>query len=80
MCDFVVIYESVGFRSYLGLTLQNVRNIQCKCEIAISIPTVVKGRELQNSLGEGAHKTLIKVKFENEYLTELSILYRDSTE
>ena len=49
-------------------------------EITISIPTVVKGRELQNSLGEGAHKTLAKVKFENEYLTELSILYKESSE
>ena len=49
-------------------------------EITTSIPTVVRGRKLQNSLGEGAHKTLIKVKFENEYLTELSILYRDITE
>ena len=49
-------------------------------EITTSIPMVVRGRELQNSIGEGAYKTLIKVKLENEYLTELSILYRDSTE
>ena len=49
-------------------------------EISISIPTVVRGRELQNSLGEGAHKTLIKVIFENEYLSELSILYRENSE
>ena len=49
-------------------------------EISVSIPTVVRGRELQNSLGEGAHKTLIKVKFENEYLSELSILYRENSE
>lgn len=49
-------------------------------EISVSIPTVVRGRELQNSIGERTYKTLIKVKLENEYLTELSILYRDSTE
>ena len=48
-------------------------------EITTSIPMVVRGRELQNSIGEGAYKTLIKVKLESEYLAELSILCRDIT-
>lgn len=48
--------------------------------IAVSIPTVVRGRELQNSLGEGTIRTLIKVKFQNEYIAEISMLYRESSE
>jgi CheY-specific phosphatase CheX len=47
-------------------------------DITISIPTVVKGRGLKNSLGEGAQKTEVKVKYENEYITELSMLYRNN--
>ena len=46
--------------------------------MAVSIPTVVTGQKLQNSLGEGATKTLVKVKLENEYIAELSILYREA--
>lgn len=49
-------------------------------DILVSIPTVVSGRGLQNSLGEGATRALVKVKFENEYIAELSMLYRESSE
>ncbi|MHC4535334.1 MAG: chemotaxis protein CheX [Planctomycetota bacterium] len=48
--------------------------------IEVSIPTVTSGQELQNSLGEGALKALVKVKFDNEYIAELSMLYRESSE
>jgi chemotaxis protein CheX len=47
--------------------------------IAVSIPTVVTGRKLQNSLGEGTIKTCVKVKLENEYIAELSMLYREAS-
>lgn len=48
--------------------------------LEVSIPMVTSGRGLQNSLGEGAIKALVKVKFENEYIAEMSMLYRESTE
>jgi chemotaxis protein CheX len=48
--------------------------------IEVSIPMVTSGQELQNSLGEGAIKALVKVKFDNEYIAELSMLYRESSE
>lgn len=44
--------------------------------IDVSIPLVVSGRELGNSLGDGAKKVLVKVNIENEYIAELSLLYR----
>ncbi|MCP4263236.1 MAG: chemotaxis protein CheX [Planctomycetes bacterium] len=46
--------------------------------MAVSIPTVVTGQKLQNSLGEGTTRTLVKVKLENEYIAELSMLYREA--
>ncbi len=48
--------------------------------LEVSIPMVVSGRGLQNSLGEGAITALVKVKFEHEYVAELSMLYRESSE
>ena len=53
--------------------LQNTIN-----NLAVSIPTVVTGQKLQNSLGEGATRTLVKVKLENKYIAELSMLYREA--
>ena len=48
-------------------------------KIEVSIPTVVTGRKLQNSLGEGTTKTLVGAKLENEYIAELSMLYRETS-
>ena len=55
--------------------LQNSTN-----NIAVSIPTVVTGLKLQSSLGEGTNKTLVKVRLENEYIAELSILYKEASQ
>jgi chemotaxis protein CheX len=49
-------------------------------DLQVSIPTVVMGRKLQNSLGEGANRVMVKVSAENEYLVEFSFLYRESSE
>ena len=61
----------------MGSVKSRIQNVASN--ISVSIPTVVSGRDLQNSLGEGAIRTLIKVKFENEYIAELSMLYRESS-
>ncbi len=45
-------------------------------EVQVSIPTVVSGRGLQNTLGEGACKVLVKTMFQDEYIAELWLLYR----
>ncbi len=44
--------------------------------IEVSIPCVVQGRELRNSLGEDATQVRIRVSIEEEYLADLSLLYR----
>lgn len=47
--------------------------------IELSIPLVVNGRQLKNTLGEGAQEVFEKVIIEDEYPTELSLLYRETT-
>ncbi len=56
------------------------RILDAVSNIEVSIPLVTSGQGLQNSLGEGAIKALVKVKFDNEYIAELSMLYRESSE
>jgi CheY-specific phosphatase CheX len=48
--------------------------------IDVSIPTVTRGIELHNSLGDGANTVSKKVDIANEYIAELSLSYRDSSE
>ena len=45
--------------------------------IEVSIPSVVEGRELRSSLGEGSSQVRIRVSIEEEHVAELSLLYRE---
>ncbi len=42
----------------------------------VSIPTVVKGRSLDASMGEDASRTVINVNIADEHAAEFSLLYR----
>ncbi len=44
----------------------------------VSIPSVVRGRELRNSLGERASKISVTVNLEEEHSVQFSLLYRES--
>ncbi|MCP4613038.1 MAG: chemotaxis protein CheX [Planctomycetes bacterium] len=46
----------------------------------VSIPVVTSGQGLENSLGEGAIKSSVKVKLDNNYIAEMSMLYREGSE
>ena len=46
--------------------------------IEVSIPCVVQGRELRNSLGERAARIQVLIRIEEEYLAELSLLHREA--
>ena len=48
--------------------------------LEVSIPSVVSGRKLENSLGDKASKILNKVNIEDEYIAELSLLYREGSQ
>jgi len=47
--------------------------------LEISIPSVVNGRKLKSNLGDGARHVAVKVRIEDEYTAELSLLYREKT-
>jgi len=47
-------------------------------DIQVSIPSVVKGRELCNSLGENARRLSVKVSIEEAHVMELSLLLREA--
>jgi chemotaxis protein CheX len=46
--------------------------------LQVSIPVVVTGRNLQNSLGEGTQRASVFVTTENNDVIELTLLYRES--
>lgn len=44
----------------------------------ISIPSVVRGREVKNNLGDSAKNISVNINIEGQYSAELSMLYRRS--
>lgn len=47
-------------------------------DLQVSIPSVVSGKELKNNLGDAAKKLVTKINIEDEYVSELSLLYREN--
>lgn len=47
--------------------------------VEVSIPSVVQGRELRNSLGEGAGQAKVRVNIEEQHRAEFSLLYREGS-
>lgn len=45
----------------------------------VSIPTVVRGQKIENSLGDGASEVSVKVNIEDEYAAEFLLLYREGS-
>lgn len=43
----------------------------------VSIPSVVQGRELRNSMGERAQRVVVRVNIEEQYGAEMSLMYRE---
>ena len=49
-------------------------------EVQVSIPTVICGREIENSLGEPSTKVKISVSIDDKYITELTLLYKENAD
>lgn len=70
--------------------LREVTNIVMGCfkadladttgDLDVSTPLVVKGQELKNDLGSKATRVLVPVNIGDEYVAELSLLYKESSE
>ena len=76
----VEISDAIGEVTNMVMGGIKSRILEAVGKVEISIPMVTRGQGLQNSLGEGAIKTLVRVKFDNECVAELSMLYRESSE
>ena len=45
-------------------------------DIEVSIPSVITGREIHNTVGEGAERTRVTVCIDEEYCSDFTLLYR----
>ena len=72
ICDAIGEVANMVMGSVKTRLLEQVEDIQ------VSIPSVVKGHELINSMGDGANRISIKVSIEDEHIAELSLLCREN--
>jgi chemotaxis protein CheX len=73
------IHDAIGEVTNMIMGSVKKRIRECFGEVQVSIPTVIRGREIRNSLGEPATKVQVKLSIDDKYLTELTLLYKDST-
>jgi len=45
--------------------------------LEVSIPSVVRGHELRNTLGDGSEKVSVRVNIDDNYIAELLLMYRE---
>ena len=70
--------DAVGEITNMVMGSVKARLIETCGNFEVSIPSVTSGRALKNSVGEGSKKISVKVNIEDEYIAELSLLYRES--
>jgi chemotaxis protein CheX len=70
------VCDAIGEVSNMVMGSVKSRLIDSVGDLQVSIPTVVTGRDIENSLGQRATtKVLAKANIEDEYLAEISIMY-----
>ena len=74
VCDAIGEVANMVMGSVKERLADSVGNLE------VSIPLVVRGRQLVNNLGEGAGKILIEANVQDEYAVELSLLYREQSD
>jgi chemotaxis protein CheX len=72
------VYDAIGevANMVMGAIKSRVQNDIGNMEV--SIPSVVQGREMKNSLGDQAHEIVVGVSIEEEFNAKFSLLYRVS--
>ena len=71
-CDAIGEIANMVMGSVKSRLLEKVGNLE------VSIPSVVSGSKPRNNLGDGTEKISVKVNIGDEYVAELSLLYRES--
>ena len=73
-CDSVREVTNMVMGCFKSRVADTVGNLE------VSTPSVVSGRELKSNSAEGASNILVKVNIGDEYIAELSLLYKESSE
>ena len=72
------ISDAIGEVANMVMGSLKARLLKQIGNLEVSIPSVVSGRKLQNSLGDGASKILVQINIEDTHVAELSLLYRET--
>jgi chemotaxis protein CheX len=70
------LVDAIGEVTNMVMGSVKTRLLENTPNIELSIPSVVFGRELKTSLGEGSIKTLVKVRIGDQFNAELYLLHR----
>ena len=74
------VCDAIGEIANMVMGSVKTRLLELVEDIQVSIPSVIKGRELIGSMGDGISSIKIRVSIEDEHIAELSLLCRDNTE
>lgn len=74
------ICDAIGEVVNMVMGSVKTRLLEVVEDIHVSIPSVIKGHELINSMGDRVRKIAVKVNIEDEHFAELSLLCRDNSE
>jgi chemotaxis protein CheX len=71
------VNDAIGEIANMVLGAVKARIQESVGTIEVSIPSVVRGRDLVSSLGDNSDQVRIRVSIEEEQVAELSLLYRE---
>lgn len=72
------VNDAIGEVANMVMGSVKSRILTATGDINISIPTVIRGQELNNTLGDSANKVSKKIDIADDYFAELSLSYRES--
>ena len=73
------ISDALGEVANMVMGSIKARLLDKVANINVSIPSVIRGQQLENCLGEGTEKILVMVNLQDEFTAELSLLYREAS-
>ena len=79
MIDQVCLNDAIGEVTNMVMGSVKARLNGTVGNLNVSIPTVVRGKKIENSLSDDASEVSIKVNIENEYVAEFLLLYREGS-
>lgn len=76
--DIAEIRDAIGEVANMVMGSVKTRLQETITNIEVSIPTVIRGQKLDNSLGDDTNEASVNLNIADEYSTEFSLQYRES--